>query len=254
MAENAAKEPTMEEILASIRQIISEDGDTVEAANETEATGVDDLEVSLDASSEDAFDVSELLDNQEEATREAVNENDDFLSVDELLGDGETDFSDLDNLNALEAGQNAGEMIGGTVVDEVLSEDISAEPQVELEVTDGDETQSIEDILGEIKSVEAAAEEANVEPTPVAQTPTPVMEAPMAQPVSAAPSAAAPNAAASALGVAGAGNALEGLVSELMKPVIKEWIDNNLPALVERRVEAEINQIAAKVISALRDA
>jgi len=150
----------MEEILASIRQIISEDGDTVEAANETEATGVDDLEVSLDASSEDAFDVSELLDNQEEATREAVNENDDFLSVDELLGDGETDFSDLDNLNALEAGQNAGEMIGGTVVDEVLSEDISAEPQVELEVTDGDETQSIEDILGEIKSVEAAAEEA----------------------------------------------------------------------------------------------
>jgi len=76
----------------------------------------------------------------------------------------------------------------------------------------------------------------------------------MAQPVSAAPSAAAPNAAASALGVAGAGNALEGLVSELMKPVIKEWIDNNLPALVERRVEAEINQIAAKVISALRDA
>ena len=252
MAEHAAKEPTMEEILASIRQIISEDGDTVEAANETEAAGVDDLEATLDASSEDAFDVSELLDNQEEAAREAVNENDDFLSVDELLGDDETDFSDLDDLNALQAGPSVGEITGGTVIDEVFSEDISAELQVELEVTDGDETQSIEDILGEIKSVEAAAEEADTDAAPVVETPTPVMEPPMAQPVSAP--AAAPNVAPSALGVAGAGNALEGLVSELMKPVIKEWIDNNLPSMVERRVEAEINQIATKVISALRDA
>ena len=42
----------------------------------------------------------------------------------------------------------------------------------------------------------------------------------------------------------GSENTLEGLVKELLKPMIKEWLDANLPAIVEDKVEAEVQRIA----------
>jgi uncharacterized protein len=39
---------------------------------------------------------------------------------------------------------------------------------------------------------------------------------------------------------------LEGLTRELMKPMLKEWLDTNLPALVEAMVEREISRITKK--------
>jgi uncharacterized protein len=39
---------------------------------------------------------------------------------------------------------------------------------------------------------------------------------------------------------------LEGLVRELLRPALAEWLDNNLPALVERLVAAEIARIVGK--------
>jgi uncharacterized protein len=39
---------------------------------------------------------------------------------------------------------------------------------------------------------------------------------------------------------------LEGLARELMKPMLKEWLDTNLPALVEAMVEREISRITKK--------
>lgn len=40
------------------------------------------------------------------------------------------------------------------------------------------------------------------------------------------------------------GQTLEGVVRELMKPMLKEWLERNLPAIVEARVEAELERIA----------
>jgi hypothetical protein len=37
---------------------------------------------------------------------------------------------------------------------------------------------------------------------------------------------------------------VEGVVRELLKPMLKEWLDHNLPAIVESRVEAELERIA----------
>ena len=37
---------------------------------------------------------------------------------------------------------------------------------------------------------------------------------------------------------------VEGVVRELLKPMLKEWLDKNLPAIVEARVEAELERIA----------
>jgi cell pole-organizing protein PopZ len=37
---------------------------------------------------------------------------------------------------------------------------------------------------------------------------------------------------------------VEGVVREMLKPMLKEWLDRNLPAIVEARVEAELDRIA----------
>lgn len=39
---------------------------------------------------------------------------------------------------------------------------------------------------------------------------------------------------------------LEGLVRELLRPALAEWLEANLPAIVERQVAAEIARIAGK--------
>jgi hypothetical protein len=44
--------------------------------------------------------------------------------------------------------------------------------------------------------------------------------------------------------MAGAGVTLEGLMREMLRPMLKEWLDENLPAVVERMVEKEIARIS----------
>ncbi|MFN3423653.1 MAG: DUF2497 domain-containing protein [Novosphingobium meiothermophilum] len=39
---------------------------------------------------------------------------------------------------------------------------------------------------------------------------------------------------------------LEGLVRDLLRPMLSDWLDRNLPAMVERMVAAEIARIAGK--------
>ena len=39
---------------------------------------------------------------------------------------------------------------------------------------------------------------------------------------------------------------LEGLVRDMMRPMLAEWLDRNLPEIVERLVKAEIARIAGK--------
>ena len=58
------------------------------------------------------------------------------------------------------------------------------------------------------------------------------------------------NAAAGALGKLiskmdlGGDHTLEGLVREMLRPMIKEWLDANLAAIVEEKVEAEVARIS----------
>ena len=42
-------------------------------------------------------------------------------------------------------------------------------------------------------------------------------------------------------------NTIEGLIRELLKPMMKEWLDANLPKIVEEKVEAEVQRIARMV-------
>ncbi len=40
------------------------------------------------------------------------------------------------------------------------------------------------------------------------------------------------------------GRSLEDLIREMMKPMLKDWLDQNLPAIVQRTVQEEVERIA----------
>jgi cell pole-organizing protein PopZ len=131
---------------------------------------------------------------------------------------------------------------------------------------------SMEDILASIRRILSEDEEgptarAAVAPPPPEDEPfplTPEMIVSPAEPPSAAPAPAegglvAPAvaaAAAAALGtlarsaaperatrLAAGGPTLEEMVREELRPLLKEWLDANLPALVERVVRSEIERV-----------
>ena len=101
-------------------------------------------------------------------------------------------------------------------------------------------------------------------PEPVAVAPEPVRAEPkpVSQPVTPPPApAAVPEAIVSSQTVAasrgaldqlarlmvkpepGSDGTLEGLVREMLKPVLREWLDANLPGMVEAMVQSEIKRI-----------
>lgn len=205
MANEAHKEPTMEEILASIRKIIADDGPPASGRKPgAEPAAAEPKPMAFD--------------------------NDD-ADLGMFEGD-EPDFAD-------------------EVVEEV-TEQITG-PEL-----------SFEAMLGAEKPAETApkprpAPEPEPEPAP-APAPRAMRPAPP-QPEPA--STASPRytnapltddntagAAAGALGKLiskmdlGSDNTLEGLVRELLKPMIKEWLDANLARIVEEKVEAEVQRIA----------
>ena len=100
-----------------------------------------------------------------------------------------------------------------------------------------------------------AVEQAVIEETPVpepAYAPAPVRSLEPAAPAESILSSPTTNAAAGSLArLAGSlrvsdtpGQTVEGVVRELLKPMLKDWLDRNLAAIVEARVEAELERIA----------
>ncbi len=44
----------------------------------------------------------------------------------------------------------------------------------------------------------------------------------------------------------GPGRTLEDIVTEMLRPMVKEWLDANLPAIVEEKVEEEVQRVARR--------
>jgi len=94
-----------------------------------------------------------------------------------------------------------------------------------------------------------------VAPRPV-ERPAPRYEAPRAEPEpqedmlvsdpAADTAAAAFGQLAQSLMMPREGRSLEDVVKELMKPMLKSWLDQNLPAIVEAQVRAEVERIARR--------
>ncbi|HCK84958.1 MAG TPA: DUF2497 domain-containing protein [Hyphomonadaceae bacterium] len=124
----------------------------------------------------------------------------------------------------------------------IISEEEQApaapEPVLDLTVAEEAELEPDDDIV-----FEAAPE------PPPAPMVAPAAPAAPADPIISPPTASA--AAGSLARLAGTlriadtpGQTIEGVVRELLKPMLKDWLDHHLPAIVESRVEAELERIA----------
>jgi cell pole-organizing protein PopZ len=149
----------------------------------------------------------------------------------------------------------------------IISEDEAPEaPQPVLDLTQPASVDDDDDILVFDKVEEEPEPLVELAPEPVAEMswdePEPASPAPA--PMPAAPSAshaaisdsilsepAVQAAATSFTRLAGtirisdtAGMTLEGVVREMLRPMLREWLDQNLPGIVEARVEAELDRIS----------
>jgi len=205
MANEAHKEPTMEEILASIRKIISDDEPVparapVAQLREVAPEPVNDYEDIEDAVVGDMLDETDSMFEADEAP----------APVSTKLTGPEFTFEEMLGSARQAAGQPAAE---------------PAPPPV-------------------------AAVPRTPPARPTFKTTEPAMQTSARYAQTALTDEATADVAAGALGkliskmeIAG-DNTIEGLVKEMLKPMIKEWLDANLANIVEEKVEAEVQRIA----------
>ena len=202
--QSTQQEPSMEEILASIRRIISEDGD--------DAGGGDPApEGSADTDQDE--DVLELTDVAEEPANDVP----------------EPDADDEDS--------------------DIIAIDRQPEPEPDLEPE------------SEIKPEPHAEPEPESEPEPEPDfEPEPLATAPLSEPEPASDdekSLMSPEAAAAATAAfnrlsqdmrtsSGSPRTLEDLVQDLLRPMMKQWLDENLPEIVEAAVGEEIERVSRR--------
>lgn len=127
----------------------------------------------------------------------------------------------------------------------IISEEESTEgepaPVLDLVQTDESPAEITEDVGDDLVF------ETPIEPPAVlvAAAPPPAPAEAIISPPTASAAAGALARLAGTLRIADTPNqTVEGVVRELLKPMLKDWLDHNLPAIVESRVEAELERIA----------
>ena len=253
---SAQTEPSMDEILASIRRIISEEDEQtpeVPVRRKLEA-----LELTDDAAADDADA------DTEEASAEAA---------DDAQGAAEASAEPSEPEAASETPD----------VEAAAADTPAADHTAEATVRENTDTDALDDFAP--MPEEPAAGEATMEPAAVAHDAGEVVdqtfdepEAPAATPArnaqsfghaKGAGSPVAPAAmvaaqvnvsdevaglAADAFGAleenvrisAGSGRTIEDLVQTMLSPMLKAWLDANLPRIVEEKVEEEVRRIARR--------
>jgi hypothetical protein len=204
--ENAEQEPTMEEILASIRRIINEDEEETPA----EAGEPDAVEPQAEPEPQAAAEPEPEPEPAPEPESEPEPEPEPQFDAE---APGEPDEDDV-----LE-----------------LTERVEEEPNA------GDDPMAVSDDLMILDR-----EEDEPEPAPAPQSASDDEESL----VDDAPATAAAGmfaALSENLRVSSdQGQTLEGIVREMLRPMLKQWLDDNLPSIVEEKVQAEIERIARR--------
>lgn len=205
MAEQSAEnEPSMEEILSSIRRIINEDDEDApaegEASAEPEAVAEPAEEVGQD-------DVDAMFDEAPAEAPEPEAEADDVLELTDMVDEPEGGTDPLAMDDDL------------MIVDREEEEPIEAfaEPEPEPEI--------------DFDALDAAEEPA---------------EGIMGEPAAAAAMGSFHTLADQIRISDEEGRTLEGVVRALLRPMLKEWLDANLPAIVDEKVQAEIDRVARR--------
>ncbi len=199
-------EPSMEDILASIKRIIAEDSEAVGArtprARREAMTAVASVPAPLPEPDPEPAPLALVPEAQPEA-------DDDHPT----------------------------ELVGETHVEAVM-----APPEADLS-----DAPEIPDVL----ELTSPMPEADTIPAPTAKAAAPASD-PATDGLLSSPAAQASRNAFAALGQLqvraeeGAPNTLDGLVGDLLKPMLREWLDRELPALVERLVAAEVSRLSGR--------
>lgn len=233
----AIPEPSMEDILASIRQIIAEGDDhSPEAAKSkrgAEPEPEPEPEPEAAAPAED--------DPYAAAAGQASGEADDdvFDLTDEMVSDGAAEAAEPIPFPQPASGVEEPEE---PAVPDVVAQASSAEPD-EAPGEGGFDDLEFRTPTEPAASA-AAAMQSEFGTEPIAP------EAPQVSAEDALLSAAAGQAVAQAFGrltrrptAAADGRTIEELVVDMLRPMLKDWLDDNLPMLVERLVRDEIERV-----------
>ena len=209
------QEPSMEEILASIRRIISED-ETDEAKS---ADGASEESVE---ENDDVLELTEVVEDDEPVEEAELAEEDPVEAAEEVVDDAEED-----------APQSQDD------IDSLFDEADRSDDSDEIELIEEDEEEPVAEV----------AEDVVPEPAPAAPVAAPegslLDEAPATAATGSLTNLVAAVDAANGGTPLGDGNrTIEDLVKEVMRPMIKEWLDDNLPALVERIVRREVERLS----------
>jgi uncharacterized protein len=222
--QNSEQEPSMEEILASIRRIISEDGDEETAA----------------APTEEAAAPEPVAEEVAEAEPEPEPEEEDVLELtDEVQDDGTV--VDLNTGEAVEEEETPEEFVEGLEVEE----------DVELEMVDAEEEEPAPEAVPEVEEeptpsfeAESLAAAEPVDELAAEAADRLVSDDPALTSVTSLSAlAAAVDTHRRAVDPSIGPRTIEDLVKEVMRPMIKDWLDDNLPSLVERMVGREIERL-----------
>lgn len=231
----AAKEPSMEDILASIRQIIADDDKPGESPKVEEPAMQDQDQAAID----DVFATADVGD-EDGADDMAVDD------IDALFDEAGMDDDDDDDVLALTAEQS--------VESEELSQDDLDDISFDAPAGDDDPmAAALEDAGADENSIEVDIDEQPIvapKPTPVpVAAPAPAVAAPSMGDMEALVSDAAASSIKSSFGALNSAmtvsgqNTIEDLMCTMLRPMLKSWLDENLPPMVERMVQAEIERM-----------
>lgn len=255
MNKPAPKEPSMDEILSSIRQIIADDDAASVPRRPAALKSAPPMEAAPArlVTDDETSDLSDMLDDIEPLAltpAQIVADDDDSVagfSFDSILADTAAEAAPVEDEPA----------------PLVEAEDITFEPEEELPAFDPAMLSEFDaELEPEPESPMAFAAETAFEPEPapviapepsparvadVAPLPDPTLTSDIANELLEPATKAAVRNSIGKLNALGIGNpslTIEAMMREMLRPMLKEWLDEHLPAVVERMVEREITRIS----------
>ncbi|MFS2317433.1 DUF2497 domain-containing protein [Maricaulis sp. D1M11] len=145
----------------------------------------------------------------------------------------------------------ADEDLGQDAVDNMFDEPAEPEPAPEpaddvLELTEKvDEDEGIS-VADDLMILDREDEEAEPEPEPMAAFEEEITEGIMSDGAATAAMGSFHQLADTIRISEEEGRTLEGVVRALLRPMLKEWLDANLPGIVDEKVQAEIDRVARR--------
>jgi len=241
MNKPAPKEPSMDEILSSIRQIIADD----DAAGVPRRPSIQSAPAPMQAAPARPMSLGNT-------------------AIDRDLSDMLEDIEPLALSPSQIVEEDAGDVTAGLSFDSILADTENGNDEPMMAAPRLVEP---EDIAFDIEEFTAAAPEPEPEPEPVFNPP-PAFEPPPRPSASVAQAAPMPDPSLSAeyaerllepatnaavrssfaklnnMSLGNGGATIESLMRDMLRPMLKEWLDENLPSVVERMVEKEIVRIS----------